>query len=372
MSIMDEYVKFCFDKIPPSREIAVKAMEAAIAENPANRFFGGFRIPTGVAAADVAPALALLTGKKWANGRRLQVRFLEGDPSLQQRVAAEAEKWSGHANITFDFGNHADAEIRIGFQLGAGSWSALGTDALVQEWFPPGEPTMNYGWLTAASSDEQVREVVLHEFGHALGCIHEHQHPLAGIPWNRQAVIDELGGPPNNWDIPTIEFNVFHRYTTSQSQYSRFDPLSIMGYYVPRRWTLNGFEMVPGSVLSQTDIDFINKEYPKGSTVVPLTVGGNPTSASIGLVGEEDSYSFDVTSPGVYTVETFGATDVIASLFGPDDPNHLIGEDDDSGEGLNPRVIASLGTGNYRVMIRHYDRVGMGDYRIRVRRGYTS
>jgi hypothetical protein len=362
-------VKFCFDRLAPTPEISVEAMQAAIRENPANRFHGHFRMAMGVSPSNLGPALAIMTGKKWANGRRLKVRFLGGAESLQQKVAAFARQWSDYANITFDFGGHADAEIRISFQLGAGSWSAMGTDALVQNWFPPGQPTMNYGWLTPASSDDEIREVVLHEFGHALGCIHEHQHPQGGIPWNRDAVVRELSGPPNSWDLQTIESNVFSRYTTSQTQFSRFDTASIMGYYVPRRWTLNGFEMVPGSALSATDKDFITQVYPRDSRVTPLTVDGPALAASIGAAGEEDNYTFPVFSPGVYVVETLGATDVIASLFGPDGAANLIAEDDDSGEGRNARIVATLGAGNYRVMVRHYDRNGRGNYRIRVRRG---
>lgn len=343
-------------------------MEAAIRENPANRFHGNFRVPTGVAASSMVVSAAIVTGKKWANGRRLKVRFLGGSASLQQKVIGYAKQWAEHANVSLDFGNHASAEIRIAFQLGAGSWSGLGTDALVTSWFPPGEPTMNYGWLTPTSSDETVREVVLHEFGHALGLIHEHQHPLGGIQWDRQAVIDELSGPPNNWDEDTIQFNVFDRYTTSQTQYSEFDPQSIMGYYVPARWTLDGFEMVPGSVLTSTDKDFIARAYPRGASVRPLAVDGAAASASIGAAGEEDYYAFNVGTPGGYVVETLGSTDVIASLFGPNSASALIAEDDDSGEGRNARIVATLPAGAYRVMIRHYDRNRTGSYRIRVRR----
>jgi len=229
---------------------------------------------------------------------------------------------------------------------------------------------MNYGWLTADSSDADVREVVLHEFGHALGCLHEHQHPEAGIPWNRQAVIRELSGPPNNWDAATIEFNVFNRYTTSQTQYSQFDPQSIMGYYVPARWTTNGFEMIPGSVMTAADKDFIGRAYPKAGTgVLPLAVDGPQVSGSIGTTGEEDYYSFTVTNPGSHVIETTGSTDLIASLFGPNSPSNLMAEDDDSGPGLNPRIVAHLGVGTYRVMVRHYSPSGTGGYKIRVRRG---
>jgi tyrosinase len=76
-----------------------------------------------------------------------------------------------------------------------------------------------------------------------------------------------------------------------------------------------------------------------------------------------------VTSPGLHTVETFGSTDVVTSLFGPNNSTNLIAEDDDSGEGRNSKVVASLATGSYSVMVRHYDRASTGEYRIRVRRG---
>ena len=47
---------------------------------------------------------------------------------------------------------------------------------------------MNLGWLTAATPDEEYSRVVVHEFGHALGCIHEHQSPAATFQWNKEAV----------------------------------------------------------------------------------------------------------------------------------------------------------------------------------------
>jgi len=44
-------------------------------------------------------------------------------------------------------------------------------------------PTMNFGWLNEDSDEDEYSRVVLHEFGHSLSCIHEHQHPANGIPW---------------------------------------------------------------------------------------------------------------------------------------------------------------------------------------------
>ena len=77
-----------------------------------------------------------------------------------------------------------DAQIRISFKE-EGSWSYLGKDALQ---IAAGKPTMNYGWLTPDSQDQEYSRVVLHEFGHALGAIHEHQAPGVTIPWDKTAV----------------------------------------------------------------------------------------------------------------------------------------------------------------------------------------
>src|SRR5262245_59028357 len=72
---------------------------------------------------------------RWPNGSQLKVRFLNGLAAVQERIVPIAHEWSKYANITFDFGNHADAAIRIAIRDGQqytdpGSWSFLGTYAL--------------------------------------------------------------------------------------------------------------------------------------------------------------------------------------------------------------------------------------------------
>lgn len=202
---------------------------------------------------------AVLDGAKWAPGSVITVRFLEGDAELQGRVQAVAEEWMKVAGLTFDFRDAGPTDIRIAFMEGEGSWSYIGTQC--RQIADP-IPTMNFGWLNAGTADAELRSVVLHEFGHAIGMIHEHQNPKHPIQWNRAAVKADLSGPPNNWDDATIENNMFKRYDGLVTS-TPVDSKSIMMYPIPKAWTLD--ETVAGfnSELSQTDKDFIAQTYPK-------------------------------------------------------------------------------------------------------------
>ncbi len=72
---------------------------------------------------------ALLHEFKWPPGTAVRVRLLEGDPVLQERVKRVAKAWTGPdmANLTWQFTDDPDADIRIAFVQGNGSWSYLGT-----------------------------------------------------------------------------------------------------------------------------------------------------------------------------------------------------------------------------------------------------
>ncbi len=162
------------------------------------------------------PRLAIVGVKRWDTGRTLRVSFLDGEPEVHQKVEHYARQWNPYANIGFEFGEFDDADIRISF-LHPGSWSYIGVDARAID---PPEPTMNYGWLYPETADDEYRRVVLHEFGHALGAIHEHSSPGVAIPWNRQAVYDSYTGPPNNWTREQVDINLFKLYEEDVTQYS--------------------------------------------------------------------------------------------------------------------------------------------------------
>lgn len=204
---------------------------------------------------------ALQKDAKWNSGVAITVRFLEGNESLQERVREVARRWTapGLANLRLVFNDSPNADIRIAFMQGEGSWSTVGTTCRL---VPQHQPTMNFGWLTPESSDEDVRSVVLHEFGHALGLIHEHQHPKGGIKWNRDAVRRDLSGPPNNWSDEEIEFNVLEAAGKDETNHTAtIDLASIMMYAIPAGWTLDGFSTRENSDLSARDRAFIREQY---------------------------------------------------------------------------------------------------------------
>jgi hypothetical protein len=301
--------------------------------------------------------MAVVRNKKWLNGSTLRVAFLEGTSQQHQKVKDFAPEWCQHANLNFNFVSAHDAEIRIAFQ-DDGAWSYIGTDCRD---IPLDQPTMNFGWLD--------RGVVLHEFGHAIGLIHEHQNPSGGIKWDKDVVYRDLSGSPNFWDRATIDNNMFKAYSLNQLNATAVDPKSIMMYPIPNEWTLDDFETGMNDGLSTTDRSFIgsSKNYPKESSAKRLVINGQKVSESIGKPGEQDVFEFAVTKTDTYTIETYGKTDVVLALFGPQSNTQPIAEDDDSGSRRNAKITIKLDPATYRIQVRHFnvDR-GKGTYQIDV------
>lgn len=339
---MAKPLKICHDRVLPQEMFRRQATTG-------NRRVGNFR--------------AVLEFRKlWVNGSTLRVRFMGGTNAQKAKVKEQAAWWTEHANLTFEFIDVPNAEIRIAFDENDGAWSFIGTDCRK---IPQNDPTMNLGFLDGGTA--------AHEFGHAIGLGHEHQNPDGGIEWREEVVIRELGGPPNNWDPDQVRHNVLEKYSVDQIKGTKFDGDSIMLYFFPGRWTKSGKGTKANEDLSTMDKAFIASEeaYPrKAIEVTKLSVNSvSPTKASIGAPGEEDLFTFSVKSGGRHTISTSGQTDVVMKLFGPNSQTSLIAEDDDSGVGTNSRIVADLIPGQYFVQIRHFNKAsGTGSYSIRVRK----
>jgi serralysin len=199
--------------------------------------------------------MALLADRRWAPGRTLRVRFLDGTKAQKSTLMGFADEWSRWANITFRQVTRGDAEIRASFRPGTGSWSYLGTDSLM---LPQSNPTLTIGW-------DPDPATCLHELGHALGCVHEHQLPTGGIPWNRPYVYwwyQQTQG----WTRKMVDEQVFALYDArTLTNGFRYDPRSVMHYPLdPVLLTDPSRAVGWNSRLSPNDKSYIGLIYPKG------------------------------------------------------------------------------------------------------------
>ena len=231
--------QICYDRIEPKDLSIVR------------RRFGKWRKNQNVMRA------AAVTSKLWPKSK-LRVFFMRQDRQENQ-IMEWANMWSQHANIRFETtSNIFLSDIRIGFNSGDGAWSYIGTDC-TRQW-----KTMNLGFIDQGT--------VLHEFGHALGLIHEHQSPASGgFNWDKDEVIKSLSGPPNYWDMETIEHNMFAKYEEDQLLMTEYDSTSIMHYGSVRYnllhyyndvftvFLLNGLKEIPIQMVYHTTLSCHSK-----------------------------------------------------------------------------------------------------------------
>jgi len=147
------------------------------------------------------------------------------------------------------------ANIRISFDSTLGAWSYIGTDAL--NYTDSATATTNFGWIDTPT--------LIHEFGHILGMIHEHQNPNGNpIDWN-VPVATQYFESTQNWSAATVQTNIFQKYAVDQINGSVFDPNSIMLYFFPASLTLNNQGTNENLMLSSNDVIYINKNYPNSA-----------------------------------------------------------------------------------------------------------
>jgi len=242
---------------------------------------------------------------RWKPGSTVTVAFYGGGPALHRDIANVAREWTrpGRANLKLDFGDEANgqfrqwtpndatfnADVRIAFHEN-GYWSYVGADSINTAVVKPNEPSMS---LAAFHVQRPLdwQGVVIHEFGHALGFWHEHQHPQqpCDFRWNddpgyiatvdgfgqyirdpagrRPGLYTVLGGPPNEWPRWKVDANLAAITTSHMFDVSPFDNASIMKYSFDGWMFVSGtsshcYSTTDNNQLSPRDIEAVRRAYP--------------------------------------------------------------------------------------------------------------
>jgi hypothetical protein len=183
------------------------------------------------------------------------------------------------------------------------NWSVYGTDAVKSQSSipsmnlstldPPFMPYFTYKGITygipntqnqnrygcgtteeSCGSNWEEGSTVLHEFGHALGMIHEHQNFINSDPFefNTTTVYDNCY-KWYGWDEATTYHNILKPYTCNNNscpyEGSDFDPESIMMYSLPSSWIKSGIRYDKNYTLSVKDQDWLQTMYPLNATPKP-------------------------------------------------------------------------------------------------------
>lgn len=291
------------------------------------------------------------TASKWLNGTTLRYWFFDKPAKWtaaesQKKVVRDAFKAWKALGIGLDFvevKNRPEADLRIAFEIGDGSWSYIGTDVRTARSDPR---TMNFGWSLTDDPQEGM-DTAIHEIGHTLGFPHEHQNPFAGIVWNEPAVYAALAKPPNNWSKSVTFHNIIEKIVADSVQGSSWDPDSVMHYpfeagLISKPVSYAG-GLTPAGGLSARDKQWALQFYPGTAggalrQLVPLQ------TSALGLqAGQQANFAFTPEKTRDYEFRTFGTADTVMALYetkasGP----VLIAEDNDSGTERNAQFKAKL------------------------------
>ncbi|ABA72840.1 peptidase M12 [Pseudomonas fluorescens] len=224
---------------------------AAINENPANA-------GTQSTAGSRRKRSVVNYSKLWANGRTLKIAFMDApDADHKTRIINAARKWLAYINLTFEFVEDLKGDIRIATRNNDNS-SMLGTDALL---IHPDHPTMNLG---VKPEHPDFETIVIHEFGHALGALHEHQHPQANIPWDKPKVYEFYRNREMNpLTHEQVDRNLFATFDTLDAIYTNYDRRSIMHHPVSNDLTIGNWEVPTNRKISKKDKQLMKLLYPK-------------------------------------------------------------------------------------------------------------
>jgi len=207
----------------------------------------------------------------WRPERNLKVSFklFSTNPKLVEEILFVANEWSHHCSISFVYEKQPElADIFVSTKNNLGFYSAIGLQSKVL--ISKNKTSMNldptWGLEEGFSNSQKFKHkycksLVLHEFGHALGLVHEHQRE--DRPFNLN--INYIRKNFKKMGMPTFEIakeNIINTYDPKSILKSRFDYKSIMIYPFNKETITENFQIKIPWELSKIDKRKISKIYP--------------------------------------------------------------------------------------------------------------
>ena len=214
---------------------------------------------------DLAPRTSAATRTKrgvanihtlWPQNKTITIAFMDTPKEAAKIIKKAINSYAPFINLKLKFVKGNEADIRISTPADkVGSWSHLGTNALK---VPKHKPTMQINIRHTVIST--IQRDTLHEFGHALGLEHEHQHPDRTFSFNKEGIYKtfttDLHTPKQIYD------NIIHPLDPQDLKTSAYDQKSIMHYAFNAASTSNNVEIPPNYRLTEGDKEFIKSLYP--------------------------------------------------------------------------------------------------------------
>ena len=220
----------------------------------------------------------------WRPGSTVNIVFTPG--SKPQYMADFQKLIETHygpiVNLNFTWDQNGSADITVGFNKHMVLQSAIGADSRLVT-----IPNMTIGNKTVKICDNcsltvpdvvmdnliRYQGKVLHEFGHALGMMHEMQKPVAkgNFEFIESKVIENfvnqgaLAPPVNsqaNKDWYKMNFQPMTSYGSSATGNNSYDQKSIMTYAFGPETNTAGVRVTEPNKLSDIDVEWLQKTYP--------------------------------------------------------------------------------------------------------------
>ncbi|MGZ3711920.1 MAG: M12 family metallopeptidase [Bdellovibrionota bacterium] len=280
-----------------------------------------------------ADGMTYYSGKPWTNGN-IPVEFA-GTISTANRTAFmnACNSWTTITGNKVRCLLHTTEASYLNITNTAGAcWSGVGENL-------SGLRTMNLGNACFTST-----YTLLHEIGHAIGLIHEHQRP------DRDSYINV-----NYGNIVSGQANQFDIIATA-NQRTGYDFLSVM-HYSKTAFTSNGLNtMEPkpayssylntmGTVtsISNSDRDSVNALYTTGVDTVSISAPANGSSVANGLLVNFNASATALSGASISRLEFYdGATKIAEDATSP-----------------YTFLTSTLATGTHSLTVKAYDQAGL-------------